>query len=399
MVQNEAGPDGEGAYTSAVDLWALGCITYQVLIGRTPFSNPFALFRYCNGEKGVLMPIDRMGHAVGEFVGRLLEPDGQKRPSAEEARWLPWVAELSHRQQEELRAAEEEQRRKVEEERRKAEEEERKKEVEEVKTQFQELSTKYKNVKRLYFDGRAEIEALQAEVERLKTELSDSQAKALAMELIQAEFLASNGKPAEGMKETQEVEDLRAEVRALRKELDETKSSHLLQGSGLTAPPGHDDVEVQKELDGLKEDHSTLTAKYRKVKALYFEGTSEIETLQARISELESSAGNTSSTSSRGFDAGHQDLERISISDIPSPVSNNPFRNTSFVGRPQQDQYYPPPSIQTTPSPLPPPRPYFLPPQDPFEYPGPPSQESVYYPPPNPPAPKGSRFLGRWSRT
>jgi serine/threonine protein kinase len=81
-------------YTNAVDLWALGCITYRIVSGVVPFPSVKALLKYC--EDKALFPLDALFDAKIEsscfrFVKELLAPYPGKRPSASQALGHDWI--------------------------------------------------------------------------------------------------------------------------------------------------------------------------------------------------------------------------------------------------------------------------------------------------------------------
>lgn len=84
------------SYTSAVDIWALGCITYEILVGKTPFLDPFDLKIFCDGDIRVMEPLlsikELEVHTVS-FIMELLDPNPVTRPSVNDVQGSPWLAE------------------------------------------------------------------------------------------------------------------------------------------------------------------------------------------------------------------------------------------------------------------------------------------------------------------
>lgn len=293
VVQQEAGPNG--VYTSAVDLWSLGCITHEILTGHTPFPHPFALFKYCGGDRSMMQEIKGKGlspEAV-EFVTRMLEPDAQERPKAMDAKWMPWVRALTTAVDLEV-----------------VKEEALKTEMEELKKNHESLMTRYKNVKRLYFEQKGELEKLNSlvvtseEHEKIRKELDEerdmNEAKQKEIEDLKRELLEMEALKKELAETTTDCNDYRrlysdnaAKLRelqesgvtletftALAKELMKEKQKVISfeQQSG-------DDSAV--ELAKVTKDMEDLTTKYRKVKAIYFERNFEVEMLQKKVADLE----------------------------------------------------------------------------------------------------------------
>jgi serine/threonine protein kinase len=81
-------------YTSAVDIWALGCIMYRILTGKPPFLDLFSLQKYCNSPELLMPPISSFKTAAtrreDSFVRLLLTPRPAARPSASVALQNSW---------------------------------------------------------------------------------------------------------------------------------------------------------------------------------------------------------------------------------------------------------------------------------------------------------------------
>ena len=80
-------------YTSAVDLWALGCVMYRLLTLEKPFPKPSSLRLYCYSRKE--FPVEPLyakevsGDAV-EFIRQLMRAHPPERLDAETALKSDW---------------------------------------------------------------------------------------------------------------------------------------------------------------------------------------------------------------------------------------------------------------------------------------------------------------------
>lgn len=82
-----------GKFTNKVDIWALGCILYEVVTLQKAFSSDHEVYDYFlqygfTGEK-LRLPLDLRGYqdeefevCMGELIHRMLEVDSSMRPSA-----------------------------------------------------------------------------------------------------------------------------------------------------------------------------------------------------------------------------------------------------------------------------------------------------------------------------
>ena len=82
-------------YTSAVDLWALGCVMYKLLTLEKPFPKPSSLRLYCYSMKEFpiepLYAKDVSENAV-EFIRQLMRTNPSERLDAETALTSEWRA-------------------------------------------------------------------------------------------------------------------------------------------------------------------------------------------------------------------------------------------------------------------------------------------------------------------
>lgn len=80
-------------YTSAIDLWGLGCILYRVIMGAVPFPSLLSLKRFCQDPLKVPLYIPHTKENAGKFVEALLQPSPAKRPSASGALASTWLTQ------------------------------------------------------------------------------------------------------------------------------------------------------------------------------------------------------------------------------------------------------------------------------------------------------------------
>lgn len=87
--------DGESAeYTNAVDLWAVGCITYRLVTGTVPFPPGRSLARYCDDSSlfpDRLLSKSGIADAGSRFIHELLVTDPRRRLSASQAFNHSWI--------------------------------------------------------------------------------------------------------------------------------------------------------------------------------------------------------------------------------------------------------------------------------------------------------------------
>ena len=80
-------------YTNAIDIWALGCITHEMLTRTLPFRSLSELGSYCSRPK---LPTNTMlskniGKSGIEFVERVLAYPPERRIAAKKALELEWL--------------------------------------------------------------------------------------------------------------------------------------------------------------------------------------------------------------------------------------------------------------------------------------------------------------------
>ena len=80
---------GEGKVTKSSDLWAVGCIIYQMLSGTSPFRTPTeygtfeVIMGYCRGKNNLPFPI-KMTSESKNIISSLLKFNGEERLGAGE---------------------------------------------------------------------------------------------------------------------------------------------------------------------------------------------------------------------------------------------------------------------------------------------------------------------------
>ncbi|KAI4131429.1 MAG: hypothetical protein LQ347_002986 [Umbilicaria vellea] len=81
-------------YTSAIDMWSLGCVTHWLLTRTTPFPNGKGLLKYCQGRAP--FPIVRLPAQVAiaemrDFITSIMAIMPSNRLTAEQALRHPWL--------------------------------------------------------------------------------------------------------------------------------------------------------------------------------------------------------------------------------------------------------------------------------------------------------------------
>ena len=86
-------------YTNSVDIWSLGCVIYELLVGSRLFGSEFQLYRYFYGIwpfpedriRGVSPPADDIGISL---LKTMLQIQPEDRPTAADALSHTWLADL-----------------------------------------------------------------------------------------------------------------------------------------------------------------------------------------------------------------------------------------------------------------------------------------------------------------
>ena len=99
--------EGQAKYTNKVDLWGVGCILYELVLGRKAFGNDFEILRYANSGKGYnfviepeIVPDDRRRRFISKIIKELLSIDPTQRPRANVLyeRFISWGSDISTNQ-------------------------------------------------------------------------------------------------------------------------------------------------------------------------------------------------------------------------------------------------------------------------------------------------------------
>ena len=86
-------PRGSSDYDSAVDMWSLGCVVYNLAAGAVPFTSTREIFAFCLGAKPLAeAPLKhKMGEEGISFVKKLLQPLPSDRISVQDAMSDSWL--------------------------------------------------------------------------------------------------------------------------------------------------------------------------------------------------------------------------------------------------------------------------------------------------------------------
>jgi hypothetical protein len=89
--------EGNDGYTNAVDMWSLGCVTYNMLAQRVPFATPGAVIHFCS--KTIPFPVEPL-HAKSvtdnaiSFLENLIVPDPSRRLTIDAALQTSWLEDF-----------------------------------------------------------------------------------------------------------------------------------------------------------------------------------------------------------------------------------------------------------------------------------------------------------------
>jgi len=78
-------------YTSAIDLWSLGCIIHRLVTGAAPFPSLLSLRNYCKDPSKMPLSMPPSMDEARKFVQELLLPNPARRPVASAALGCSWL--------------------------------------------------------------------------------------------------------------------------------------------------------------------------------------------------------------------------------------------------------------------------------------------------------------------
>lgn len=78
-------------YTDAVDLWCLGVLTYEFLVGRPPFENDDTSVTYARIIGVKYSFPDYVSELARDFISKLLQKHPNDRMPLKEAKRHPWI--------------------------------------------------------------------------------------------------------------------------------------------------------------------------------------------------------------------------------------------------------------------------------------------------------------------
>lgn len=86
----------DGSYTNAVDLWALGAITFRILTQQPIFENIYDVFEYADGFSDLssqksLLQEKGVGSSCYEFLDGLIQARPEARLGASQALQHAWL--------------------------------------------------------------------------------------------------------------------------------------------------------------------------------------------------------------------------------------------------------------------------------------------------------------------
>jgi len=80
-------------YTHAIDLWALGCIVYRIIVGAVPFPSLLTLRNFCRDPSKIPLSIPASMEEAGKCVREFLQPNPRDRPAASVALASTWLSQ------------------------------------------------------------------------------------------------------------------------------------------------------------------------------------------------------------------------------------------------------------------------------------------------------------------
>jgi serine/threonine protein kinase len=79
------------SYDCKVDIWALGVLVYEALMGVTPFNDTDSQAACLKAQFRAPLPLPSVSPACADFVTQALAKQAAKRPSAAQLLGHPWV--------------------------------------------------------------------------------------------------------------------------------------------------------------------------------------------------------------------------------------------------------------------------------------------------------------------
>jgi len=85
--------DTEIVKTSRVDIWSLGCVLYRMFAGSPLFPTRLGFYRYVFAASSPPPEVKNAGFGVScvNFLGDVLQPEPEDRPSAEDCLKKTWI--------------------------------------------------------------------------------------------------------------------------------------------------------------------------------------------------------------------------------------------------------------------------------------------------------------------
>jgi serine/threonine protein kinase len=74
-------------FSTKVDIWTMGCLLYELAVGRRAFCNDYAVLQYCERNEPFLICLDSFRDetakpVISGAISRMLQKDPSQRPTA-----------------------------------------------------------------------------------------------------------------------------------------------------------------------------------------------------------------------------------------------------------------------------------------------------------------------------